>query len=70
MKRSVQNILLQMKRLELRLDKIRERCSHKTTTKEYGANTGNYDPSADVYWTDFTCSDCGYWWRETERANK
>jgi hypothetical protein len=37
-------------------------CTHPTATKKYGANTGNYDPSADSYWIDYTCPDCGKRW--------
>lgn len=29
---------------------------------ENGANTGNYDPSSDSYWTNVTCKVCGKRW--------
>lgn len=47
---------------------FQEKCKHVHVEKKYGANTGNYDPSADCYWTEFTCLDCNKWWREDESA--
>ena len=41
---------------------LREQCEHPAATKKHGANTGNYDPHADCYWTDFACPDCGKRW--------
>lgn len=66
-----------MKQIRLRAGRINKRiekaqkelldlqssCPHTNHTKKHGANTGNYDPSADCYWTDFKCPDCGKWWR-------
>lgn len=46
------------------LDLLREQCEHPNVERSYGANTGNYSPSDDVYWTDYKCPDCG--WRHTE----
>ena len=34
-------------------------CQHINFTKKYGGNSGNYDPSADSYWIDWECQDCG-----------
>ncbi len=31
---------------------------------EHGSNTGNYDPSADSYWTDYKCCLCDKRWTE------
>lgn len=42
-----------------KIDQIKELCPHKNNKKEYGGNTGNYDPSADIYWVDIECLDCG-----------
>ncbi len=35
-------------------------CSHVALVAKYGADTGNYDPSADCYWIDVDCEDCGW----------
>jgi hypothetical protein len=39
-------------------------CSHdkKHLELKYGSNTGNYDPSADSYWTNIECKVCGKTW--------
>ncbi len=39
-------------------------CTHRGAEKVHGSNTGNYDPSADCYWTDFHCRTCGKRWHE------
>ena len=31
------------------IDEIKDSCPHKNNTKRYDSNTGNYDPSADIY---------------------
>jgi len=45
---------------------IQGHCVHpkKTVYKQTGANTGNYDPSADTYWTDYHCRICDKMWTE------
>ncbi len=51
---------------QVRIMEIRDACAHPETcvAKTHGANQGNYDPSADCYWTDFNCSLCGKKWRK------
>ena len=41
-------------------------CPHPTDAvfKRPESDTGNYDPSQDRYWTDFTCSHCDKRWTE------
>jgi len=43
--------------------KIQKECSHPDVNKEYGSDTGNWDPSADSYWVNYTCPDCKKSWR-------
>ena len=47
-----------------KLYEIQESCTHPKDSvhSEFGSNTGNYDPSADTYWTDYYCEDCGKRW--------
>lgn len=45
------------------IEKLRAQCKHIRTEKKYGSNTGNYNPTENCYWTDFTCCACGKWWR-------
>lgn len=47
-----------------KLKQLQDECPHTDVEKTYGANTGNYDPSADCYWTHFYCPHCGKSWRE------
>ena len=42
--------------------KLQNECAHPAASKKYGASTGNYDPSADGYWIDWNCPDCGKHW--------
>lgn len=43
---------------------IQEECTHPMVVKTHRASTGNYDPSADCYWTDMHCPDCDKHWSE------
>jgi hypothetical protein len=46
--------------LQQELKVHQEKCKHpeRYRTYKYGANTGNYDPTCDVYWTDYHCELC------------
>ena len=44
------------------LAELQATCLHPSPQKTHRANTGNYDPSSDCYWTDFACLDCGKSW--------
>lgn len=48
------------------LDELRESCSHPHATRIVKSNSGNYDPSADAYWYDCKCPDCGKRWQEDQ----
>ena len=52
--------------LGVELTSLQDYCEHPNVNKENKANTGNYDPSADHYWKDCKCPDCGKWWREDQ----
>ena len=41
-------------------------CKHPDVTKKMCSNTGNYDPSADSYWYECKCPDCGKRWNEDQ----
>lgn len=58
------SITHQIEKLKKELTALQESCTHPRVSKENKGNTGNYDPSADCYWTEFTCPDCGKWWTE------
>jgi len=48
------------------LEAFKESCSHPEMhlSKEYGSNTGNYDPTSDSYWINYSCECCGKRWTE------
>lgn len=55
----IQTILKQIEDLQKELNLERIKCKHTRVIYSYGSNTGNYDPTSDVYWNDTTCIDCG-----------
>lgn len=57
-------------KLSEELYELQTLCTHTNVTKKYGGNTGNYDPSADSYWIDWNCLDCGKrWTTDQDREN-
>jgi len=55
----IEEINKEISKLERELYEIRKSCLHENYKSEYGANTGNYDPSSDCYWINVECLDCG-----------
>lgn len=53
-----------IKKWNLKLKELQESCPHTDLEETYGANTGNYDPSSDCYWTNYYCPDCDKRWKE------
>lgn len=41
---------------------LQSECTHPDVKVTDHGNTGNYDPSADCYWQEFKCPDCGKFW--------
>lgn len=62
----VDEIKLTLTRLHEELQDIQTVCSHpkEGLIKRHESDTGNYDPSQDRYWTDFTCTLCDKRWTE------
>lgn len=42
--------------------KLQAVCTHPNVVEKYRGNSGNYDPTADCYWIENTCPDCGKKW--------
>jgi hypothetical protein len=61
----VEDIKKQIKDLYAKLESIQNECSHPKAalTSVNDGNTGNYDPSADSWWTDHHCTLCDKKWR-------
>jgi len=49
------------------IKRIQEKCQHNDTDVKYSANTGNYDPTEDVYLEHYTCKQCDMKWTITKR---
>lgn len=62
----IDEYLEQISELQKKIEAIQNRCLHpqQALEKKHGANTGNYDPSSDCYWTDFHCKLCQKKWVE------
>jgi hypothetical protein len=68
-----QRLALLRKKAQLICDEItalQKECPHIKLTKKYGANTGNYDPSADSYWIDWHCTDCDSKWTTDQKSDR
>lgn len=60
----------QRKEISAKIEELQNLCKHPNVMKTTGSNTGNYDPSADIYWEDYNCPDCGKSWRKTLPAHR
>ena len=61
---TVQRLYNEIAKSREKLAKIQNSCPHpeKDCTHEFGANTGNWSPSDDCYWTNYKCYRCGKVW--------
>lgn len=49
-----------IKRQHEALEALRAECTHPNMIVTHGGDTGNYDRSANCYWTDYRCPDCDF----------
>lgn len=56
--KKVSDIKEKIEELFEELHYLQDACPHTNAIGEYGANTGGYDPTADLYWLDIHCQDC------------
>ena len=56
----------QISKMNSKLNSIREVCKHSNKVGVDGGDSGNWCPSDDCYWTDYTCPDCLKQWRQME----
>lgn len=61
---SVQQLEAEIEERHELIAHLRSLCEHQLEHLkiEHDSNTGNYDPSADCYWTNIRCQDCGKRW--------
>lgn len=60
-------IELKQKKIEdCKLDilKLQKICPHNNLEYIHGSNTGNYDPTQDIYWVEYRCNICKKHWTE------
>lgn len=68
---SVERLEKEMQVLADQIALIQSKCSHpkEAVEKKHGSNAGNYDPSADCYWIDYSCHLCKKKWTEMTDKN-
>lgn len=60
----------QIYELNVQLRAHQDKCKHLRATYVNRANTGNYDPSADSYWTDWSCPTCLKKWNTAQNEDR
>jgi len=57
-------LLQQVAELQGKILEIQAQCTHPEASldSKHGADTGNYDPGADSYWTENKCGLCQKGW--------
>lgn len=70
LQKQIEKERLKLQKLYAKIDELKKQCTHPDLVGEYGANTGNYDPSCDKYWVQFECPCCGERWREEQKEQK
>lgn len=61
-KTEYQRLVKRRVKLNADIGALQALCTHPDAEHVNHASTGNYDPSADSYWTDHKCPDCGKCW--------
>jgi len=46
--------------------RLQNACNHPGLISVQKSDTGNYDPTHDCWWVEFTCPNCGKFWREDQ----
>lgn len=64
MKPYIKGLYTKLELLKKQISNYQNKCQHKNTEHEHGANTGNWDPSNNIYWTTYHCLDCNKRWTE------
>lgn len=61
---SIEQLKAEIAERHARIKAIQEECPHPehALKAKHGANTGNYDPTVDCYWTDYHCTICDKRW--------
>lgn len=57
----------QINNLGAQIEELQRGCTHPNASHKNGADTGNYSPSDDSYWTDHYCPDCSKYWQTDQQ---
>lgn len=60
--RTHNSLTSEIENLQRQIEHNQAECGHPFAGKKHMSDTGNYDKSADRYWTEFECPDCGKRW--------
>ena len=62
----IDDLKAQIKVLEAKIEQIQKECVHPMSARTHVSkgSSGNYDPTADCYWTEHTCNLCQKRWTE------
>lgn len=60
------SLKLQLEHINAQIDTLLSKCTHPNVNIQYKGDTGNYDPSADSYWIEYKCPDCGKFWTKEQ----
>jgi len=63
------NLLAKKARINEQIKKIKDTCKHPNHSLVNKADTGNYCPQDDEYWSVCECEDCGASWKQTQGIN-
>jgi hypothetical protein len=63
-KNKYNNIQKKFKSVQSELNWLQETCKHPNVDTKHTSDRGNYDPSMDQYWIEYSCPDCGKFWTE------
>ena len=61
-RRKMDRLKLKLEKAQDEIDTLQRACKHPHVVKTHDSNTGNWDPNADCYWTNFCCPDCDKRW--------
>lgn len=50
--------------INVQIQLLQDQCTHPNVQKTYKADRGNYDPSCDRRWIEYSCPDCQKFWIE------
>lgn len=66
-RRRLKTIQKHQNKWKLAEKELQDSCPHGNVDEKYKGNSGNYDSSANSYWIEYCCLDCGKFWTEEQQ---